>query len=45
MKLPAVLEDRHHLLFTIYHVSCQRKAEEKTIEAPVGYTVLTWAYL
>ena len=40
MKLPAVLGDQHHLLFTIYHVSCQqRKADEKVIETPVGYTV------
>jgi hypothetical protein len=39
VKLPAVLGDQHHLLFTFYHVSCQRKADEKTIETPVGYTV------
>ncbi|XP_047738300.1 dedicator of cytokinesis protein 7 isoform X2 [Hyalella azteca] len=40
VKLPAVLGDQHHLLFTFYHVSCQRKADEKTIETPVGYTWL-----
>ncbi|KAF2358297.1 DHR-1 domain [Trinorchestia longiramus] len=40
VMLPAVLGDQHHLLFTFYHVSCQRKAEEKTIETPVGYTWL-----
>ncbi|KAK3891189.1 hypothetical protein Pcinc_004905 [Petrolisthes cinctipes] len=40
IKLPPVLGDQHHLLFTFYHVSCQKKAEEKTIETPVGYTWL-----
>lgn len=39
VKLPAVLGDQHHILFTFYHISCQKKNEEKTIEAPVGYTV------
>ena len=39
VKLPPVLGDQHHLLFTFYHISCQKKNEEKTIETPVGYTV------
>lgn len=39
VKLPAVLGDQHHILFTFYHISCQKKNEEKTIETPVGYTV------
>lgn len=45
MKLPANLGDQHHLLFTFYHISCQKKPVtapelEKTIETPVGYTVV-----
>ncbi|XP_021924154.1 dedicator of cytokinesis protein 6 isoform X3 [Zootermopsis nevadensis] len=38
IKLPANLGDQHHLLFTFYHVSCQRKVEQTTVETPVGYT-------
>ncbi|XP_042203401.1 dedicator of cytokinesis protein 7-like isoform X8 [Homarus americanus] len=38
IKLPPVLGDQHHILFTFYHISCQKKNEEKTIETPVGYT-------
>lgn len=40
MKLPAALGDQHHLLFTFYHISCQRKVEQTTVDAPVGYTWL-----
>ena len=39
IKLPAALGDQHHILFTFYHISCQKKLEEKTIDTPVGYTV------
>lgn len=39
IKLPANLGDQHHLLFTFYHISCQRKVEQTTVETPVGYTV------
>ena len=41
IKLPADLDDRHHLLFTFYHISCQKKQEAKDIpvETPIGYTV------
>jgi hypothetical protein len=39
MKLPSDLGAQHHLLFTFYHISCQRKAEQPTVETPVGYTV------
>ena len=39
MKLPGRLSDVHHVLFTIYHVSCQRKMEQAQVETPVGYTV------
>uniref|UniRef100_A0A1B6EVF4 Dedicator of cytokinesis protein 7 n=1 Tax=Cuerna arida TaxID=1464854 RepID=A0A1B6EVF4_9HEMI len=40
MSLPANLTDQHHLLFTFYHISCQRKLEQSTVETPVGYTWL-----
>lgn len=39
MKLPAALSDNHHLLFTFYHISCQRKVEQSSVDTPVGYTV------
>ncbi|KAG8238879.1 hypothetical protein J437_LFUL018440, partial [Ladona fulva] len=40
IKIPANLGDHHHLLFTFYHISCQRKIEQPTVETPVGYTML-----
>ena len=42
IALPAKLTDSHHLLFTFYHVSCQRKPELEThaLEMVVGYTWL-----
>lgn len=40
IQLPANLGDQHHLMFTFYHISCQRKAEQNTVETPVGYTWL-----
>ncbi|KAK7862685.1 hypothetical protein R5R35_000927 [Gryllus longicercus] len=40
IKLPANLGDQHHLLFTFYHISCQRKVEQPVAETPVGYTWL-----
>ncbi|KAK8766565.1 hypothetical protein V5799_006661 [Amblyomma americanum] len=41
VKLPAKLTDRHHLFFTFYHISCQRKVEQTTpTETPIGYTWL-----
>lgn len=39
MSLPSNIGDQHHLLFTFYHISCQRKLEQTTVETPVGYTV------
>lgn len=39
IKLPATLSDNHHLLFTFYHISCQRKIEQTSVDTPVGYTV------
>uniref|UniRef100_A0A6B0VH54 Putative ph domain-containing protein n=1 Tax=Ixodes ricinus TaxID=34613 RepID=A0A6B0VH54_IXORI len=38
VKLPARLTDRHHLFFTFYHISCQRKMEQTPTETPIGYT-------
>ncbi|XP_065358004.1 dedicator of cytokinesis protein 7 isoform X2 [Calliphora vicina] len=38
--LPAHLKQNHHLFFTIYHVSCQKKPQDlqPSVETPVGYT-------
>ncbi|RZF36641.1 hypothetical protein LSTR_LSTR012320 [Laodelphax striatellus] len=38
IQLPADLGDQHHLFFTFYHISCQKKAEQNVVETPVGYT-------
>lgn len=40
--LPADLRQNHHILFTIFHISCQKKPleEQKTVETPIGYTWL-----
>ncbi|KAG8196069.1 hypothetical protein JTE90_007809 [Oedothorax gibbosus] len=40
IKLPAVFTEQHHLLFTFYHISCQKKIEQNPTETPVGYTWL-----
>ena len=48
MALPTQLHNKHHLLFTFYHVSCETKAGPKgsstkkahTIENVVGYAWL-----
>ncbi|KAG7203876.1 hypothetical protein KM043_017930 [Ampulex compressa] len=40
MRLPADLSAKHHLLFTFYHISCQKKAEQPNVETPVAYTWL-----
>lgn len=51
IKLPADLDDRHHLLFTFYHVSCRRRGTlvgapdnhqnklQASPETAIGYTV------
>ncbi|XP_030380516.1 dedicator of cytokinesis protein 6 isoform X2 [Scaptodrosophila lebanonensis] len=41
IALPPSIKN-HHLLFTIYHVSCQKKPHElqASVETPVGYTWL-----
>lgn len=39
--LPAELRQNHHILFTIFHISCQKKeGEQKSVETPIGYTWL-----
>ncbi|EDV30788.1 uncharacterized protein Dana_GF14871, isoform A [Drosophila ananassae] len=42
IALPASIKQHHHLLFTIYHVSCQKKPQDlqPSVETPVGYTWL-----
>jgi hypothetical protein len=42
IALPGNLKQNHHILFTLFHVSCQKKPqEEKTsVETPVGFTWL-----
>ncbi|XP_071850435.1 dedicator of cytokinesis protein 7-like isoform X2 [Apostichopus japonicus] len=40
IKLPADLKDTNHLLFTFYHISCQKKQDNTPIETPIGYTWL-----
>ncbi|EDW71168.1 uncharacterized protein Dvir_GJ16211, isoform A [Drosophila virilis] len=42
IALPAFIKQHHHLLFTIYHVSCQKKPHDLqlSVETPIGYTWL-----
>ncbi|KAH8283104.1 hypothetical protein KR054_012188, partial [Drosophila jambulina] len=42
IALPASIKQHHHLFFTIYHVSCQKKPQEvqPSVETPIGYTWL-----
>ena len=40
VRMPARLGDHHHLLFTFYHISCQRKVEMAPLETPIGYSWL-----
>ncbi|XP_063219662.1 dedicator of cytokinesis protein 7 [Bacillus rossius redtenbacheri] len=44
MKLPANLNEQHHILFTFYHISCQRKLDQTNVETPVGYTWMPLFY-
>ncbi|KAM5238041.1 dedicator of cytokinesis protein 6 [Ctenodactylus gundi] len=37
LQLPACVTENHHLLFTIYHVSCQPRPGA-ALETPVGFT-------
>ncbi|XP_077077561.1 dedicator of cytokinesis protein 9 isoform X10 [Siphateles boraxobius] len=45
MELPVQLTDRHHLLFTLYHISCDSNSKASTkrreqVETQVGYAWL-----
>ncbi|XP_071486500.1 dedicator of cytokinesis protein 7-like [Diadema antillarum] len=40
IRLPADMRDHHHILFTFYHISCQRKQDVTPIETPIGYSWL-----
>ncbi|CAN9513088.1 unnamed protein product [Ophioblennius macclurei] len=41
LLLPARLTDRHHLLFTFYHISCQQKQNQSgSCETLIGYSWL-----
>lgn len=40
VKLPSNLRERHHILFTFYHISCQgQRKDQISTEIPVGYSV------
>ncbi|CAG0881186.1 unnamed protein product [Cyprideis torosa] len=38
--LPVSLTEQHHLFFTFYHISCQRKEATTPVETPIGYSWL-----
>ncbi|KAJ3603775.1 hypothetical protein NHX12_028516 [Muraenolepis orangiensis] len=38
LALPARLTERHHLLFTFYHISCQQKQNQPSCETLIGYS-------
>lgn len=38
VQLPAKLNQNHHILFTIFHVSCRSDKSVESIETPVGWT-------
>ncbi|XP_061756610.1 dedicator of cytokinesis protein 8 isoform X2 [Nerophis ophidion] len=41
LALPACLTERHHLLFTFYHISCQQKQNQSnSCETLIGYSWL-----
>ncbi|XP_072243844.1 dedicator of cytokinesis protein 8 isoform X2 [Leuresthes tenuis] len=43
--LPACLTERHHLLFTFYHISCQQKQNQSgSCETLIGYSWLPMLY-
>lgn len=47
IAMPADIKQNHHLFFTLYHVSCQKKPQEvqSSVETPVGYTVCRYILL
>ncbi|XP_034548107.1 dedicator of cytokinesis protein 8 isoform X1 [Notolabrus celidotus] len=40
LAVPARLTERHHLLFTFYHISCQQKQNQSCCETLIGYSWL-----
>ncbi|XP_060697150.1 dedicator of cytokinesis protein 8 isoform X2 [Hemiscyllium ocellatum] len=41
VKLPAKITEKHHLLFTFYHISCQQKQNQGgSVESLIGYSWL-----
>ncbi|XP_078495835.1 dedicator of cytokinesis protein 7 [Ciona intestinalis] len=40
IQLPTYLTSRHHLFFSFFHISCQRKQDLNPIESHVGYSWL-----
>jgi hypothetical protein len=40
VQLPANLTQNHHILFTVYHVSCRNDKTNDSTETPVGWTWL-----
>ncbi|XP_051508560.1 dedicator of cytokinesis protein 8-like isoform X2 [Myxocyprinus asiaticus] len=41
IHMPARLTEKHHLLFTFYHISCQQKQNQTGgVEVPIGYSWL-----
>lgn len=46
LALPACLTERHHLLFTFYHISCQQKQNQTgSCETLIGYSVRFCSWL
>lgn len=40
IRLPARLTERHHLLFSFFHISCQQKQNQSgNVESLIGYSV------
>jgi len=39
IQLPNKLTSRHHLLFSFFHVSCQKKQDLTPTETHIGYAV------
>ena len=44
IKLPPNLDEKHHLLFTFYHISFKSEGSGPVEPTPVGYTVWYKSY-
>eukprot|EP01133_Synstelium_polycarpum_P007631 gene7631-8927_t len=40
IRLPINLNAQQHILFTFYHITCQKSDKESTFDAPIGHAVL-----